>query len=68
VESPTETLDPVSEVETPAEETEEAQVQVPFVGDGETEAGRLAGEEAEREGDELFRKMVDDFRKAGFEV
>jgi len=61
LESPTETLDPVSEVETPAEGQEREQTQVRVViGD--------ADEEEEAEGDELFRKMVDDFRKAGFEV
>jgi hypothetical protein len=68
MESPAETLDPVSEVETPAEETEEVQVQVCVVDGGETVAGKLPGEEVEGEGDEMFRKMVDDFRKAGFEV
>jgi hypothetical protein len=62
LESPTETLDPVSEVETPAEEQEREQTQVRVViGDADEEA------EAEGEGDELFRKMVDDFRKSGFE-
>ena len=47
MESPTETLDPVSEVDTPAE-------------------GRWLGEEAEGDGDDLFRKMVNDFQRAGF--
>ncbi|KAK3295555.1 uncharacterized protein B0H64DRAFT_441942 [Chaetomium fimeti] len=63
LESPTETLDPVSEVETPAEGQERDQTQVRVViGDVDEEV------EEEGEGDELFRKMVNDFRKAGFEV
>ncbi|KAK4123219.1 hypothetical protein N657DRAFT_452008 [Parathielavia appendiculata] len=69
--SPAETLDPVSEVETPAEAEDEGQDQVRLgavMYDGETDAGKLSGDEAVDEGDEIFRKMVDDFRKAGFEV
>ncbi|KAH6850100.1 hypothetical protein B0I37DRAFT_413526 [Chaetomium sp. MPI-CAGE-AT-0009] len=61
LESPTETLDPVSEIDTPAEGQEREQTQVRVV------IGEV-GEEEEGEGDELFRKMVDDFRKAGFEI
>lgn len=76
MESPTDTLDPVSEVETPVEtgvkeegeglerETEKMDMKVLI---GEAEAGRPS-EEDEGEPDELFRKLVDDFRRAGFEV
>ncbi|KAK4249959.1 hypothetical protein C7999DRAFT_39082 [Corynascus novoguineensis] len=67
MDSPTETLDPVSEAETPEEDEQEpggAPLQVLV---GETETGRLSGDD-NGEGDEVFRKMVDDFRRAGFEV
>ncbi|KAL2164110.1 hypothetical protein VTH06DRAFT_3324 [Thermothelomyces fergusii] len=77
MESPAETLDPVSEAETPPEEGQQPpdrdalQVLVE-----EADAGKLSGDEKEEEkqkqkeedGDELFRKMVDDFRRAGFDV
>ena len=65
VDSPAETLDPVFEVETPAEEPEQDPLRVRVV-DGEL--ATLASEEGEGEGDELFRKMVGDFRRAGFEI
>ena len=65
VDSPAETLDPVFEVETPAEEPEEDPLRVRVV-DGELAAS--ATEEGDEEGDELFRKMVGDFRRAGFEI
>jgi hypothetical protein len=48
MESPNETLDPVS-----------------GVADGEAE-GRWLGEEAGEDADDLFRKMVNDFQRAGF--
>ncbi|KAJ4304073.1 hypothetical protein N0V88_001683 [Collariella sp. IMI 366227] len=65
MESPTDTLDPVSEIETPAIEKEQDQVRV-IEGVPEAE-GRSSGESEVVE-DEVFRKMVDDFRRAGFEV
>ncbi|KAL2137366.1 hypothetical protein VTI74DRAFT_3306 [Chaetomium olivicolor] len=65
MESPTETLDPVSEVETPAEEKDQEQVRVV---EEVSEAGRRSPGESDVVEDEVFRKMVDDFRRAGFEV
>ncbi|KAK4143685.1 uncharacterized protein C8A04DRAFT_12178 [Dichotomopilus funicola] len=67
MESPTETLDPVSEVETPVEMGGRMDMKDMKVLIGEAETGRLSGED-EGEPDELFRKLVDDFRRAGFEV
>lgn len=66
MESPAETLDTVSEVETPVEEKGQDGLEVRVV---EWETAKPASpEEGEGEGDELFRKMINDFRKAGFEV
>ncbi|KAK3900850.1 hypothetical protein C8A05DRAFT_16886 [Staphylotrichum tortipilum] len=65
--SPAETLDPVSEAETPVEEG--LQQEYHLVGEGEiAEAATLLGQVVEEEGDEVFRKMVSDFRRAGFDV
>ncbi|KAL2181284.1 uncharacterized protein P884DRAFT_273816 [Thermothelomyces heterothallicus CBS 202.75] len=67
MDSPTETLDPVSEAETPAEGQAPPGQNSLRVLVGEAEEDRLSGDE-DGDGDELFRKMVDDFRRAGFEV
>lgn len=65
MESPAETLDTVSEVETPVEEKGQDGLEVRVV---DWETARPSPEEGEGEGDELFRKMINDFRRAGFEV
>ena len=74
-ESPTETLDPVSEAETPVNEGLQQGCQYQHhrveVREGEMVGpGTFLGEvaEEEEEGDEVFRKMVSDFRRAGFDV
>ncbi|KAK4239985.1 hypothetical protein C8A03DRAFT_42445 [Achaetomium macrosporum] len=64
VESPTETLEPVSEVETPAEDADGDRPQIRVV-DESTGPAEEVGSEGD---DEVFRKMVDDFRAAGFDV
>jgi hypothetical protein len=69
MESPTETLDPVSEVETPCAEVDEGpgQFQVQVV---DVDVGRLTlpeGVEGDEDEDGLL-KMIRDFQAAGFEV
>lgn len=95
LDSPAETLDPVSEVETPPCEEEMPELRIPvkgatataithdddnadaygvggvyMVGEGETEGQRMGmgngGREAEEE--ELFEKMMSEFRATGFGV
>jgi hypothetical protein len=65
MESPTETLDPVSEVETPAEDPAGQDRPQIRVVDESTVPSHEAGLEGD---DEVFRKMMDDFRAAGFDV
>ena len=67
MESPTETLDPVPEVDTPAEGMAQSHLLPVRVADQEAD-GRWLGQEAEEDGDDLFRKMVSDFQRAGFEI
>ncbi|KAL2156487.1 hypothetical protein VTH82DRAFT_1232 [Thermothelomyces myriococcoides] len=71
MDSPAETLDPSSEAETPPEGQEPSGQNSVQVIVGEAEPGRLSGDGDGGDvegGDELFRKMVDDFRRAGFDV
>ncbi|KAL2019532.1 hypothetical protein VTK56DRAFT_9566 [Thermocarpiscus australiensis] len=68
MQSPAETVDPVSEVETPPEGQVPVPVPVPVQVRVEAVDEVQGRSPPEEEGDELIRKMMEEFRAAGFDI